>query len=404
VRTVELAPPGSLRQVLDWIAMLDAVPFDPDRSPWDATSIRGLGDGKGALFLRAHHVLTDGLGGTRLLRDIFDPPERSADGAGTEGPSRGADAPSDGVSAPRSIARPGTITIDLTRAVHTWAVGVDRARSARPVGVAVRGFQRALDVANSVSRQVMVLGGPLSPMPPARSVVSRFDVVSAPNVREVAIGLGGSRNDLLVVAAAAALGSYFDQTGQECPKVRVAVPVRQSRHGEKGGNWFAPSRVDVPSAPAHPLRQFAIVSERLAQARREPALRFTGALATAMSRLPDRVLLPAVNAQADSIDLTVTTLPGLRGSASICGAKIEALYPIGPRLGRPLNVTAFATADGGLDIGIALDPMAITDAERFRECMLETMGRMAQTAASVPVAEAAAREPCPDPSPTADPR
>ena len=85
-------------------------------------------------------------------------------------------------------------------------------------------------------------------------------------------------------------------------------------------------------------------------------------------------------------------------------AMIEALYPIGPRLGRPLNVTAFATADGGLDIGIALDPMAITDAERFRECMLETMGRMAQTAASVPVAEAAAREPCPDPSPTADPR
>jgi diacylglycerol O-acyltransferase / wax synthase len=207
-------------------------------------------------------------------------------------------------------------------------------------------------------------------------MLSHFDVVSVEDARHAATALGGSRNDLLVVAAAAALGLYHERSGQPCPKVRVSMPARLQRDGDLGGNWFAPTRVEVPTASAHPERQFSVVSERLAQARHEPALRITAALATAISRLPNRMLLPALHAQADSIDLAVTAIPGLRGAPQVCGATVESAYPVGPRLGIPLNITAFANGSG-LDVGIALDPAAITDPDGFRDCLVEEFGRLA---------------------------
>ena len=72
VRVLTVAPPGDRRQVLDLVALLEAIPFDPGRSPWDATLIEGLADNKAGVFLRAHHVLTDGFGGASMLAALLD--------------------------------------------------------------------------------------------------------------------------------------------------------------------------------------------------------------------------------------------------------------------------------------------------------------------------------------------
>ena len=74
VRSLALAAPGSTRDLLDLVALLESVPFDPMRSPWDVTLIDGLEGGRAALYLRAHHVLTDGVGGVRLVGLILDEP------------------------------------------------------------------------------------------------------------------------------------------------------------------------------------------------------------------------------------------------------------------------------------------------------------------------------------------
>ena len=59
-----VAAPGSTRQVLDLVGLLEAIPFDPQRSPWDVTLIEGLEGGRAALYLRSHHALTDGSPGS----------------------------------------------------------------------------------------------------------------------------------------------------------------------------------------------------------------------------------------------------------------------------------------------------------------------------------------------------
>jgi len=72
LRSLSVSTPGTMREVLDLVSLLESVPFDPECSPWDITLIDGLEDGKAAIYLRAHRVLTDGAGGIRLLGLLFD--------------------------------------------------------------------------------------------------------------------------------------------------------------------------------------------------------------------------------------------------------------------------------------------------------------------------------------------
>jgi hypothetical protein len=221
-------------------------------------------------------------------------------------------------------------------------------------------LQRALDVANSVSRQLIVTGGPLAERPAARSLLSRFELFSVAGARAAALALGGSRNDLLVAATAAGLGRYHELRGSSLTELRLVTPTGQRHVDTVGGNWFAPARAEVPTAVGRPGPQFGVVAERLAQARREPALRVASTVASTLSRLPPRVLLPALHAQAESVDFAATAIPGLRRERHICGSLIEEAFPLGPRLGCPMNITAMGNGDR-LDVGMALDPSAFAD-------------------------------------------
>ena len=60
--------------MLDLVGLLEAIPFDPQRSPWDVTLIEGLEGGRAALYLRSHHALTDGVAGLRLVGLLLDEP------------------------------------------------------------------------------------------------------------------------------------------------------------------------------------------------------------------------------------------------------------------------------------------------------------------------------------------
>jgi WS/DGAT/MGAT family acyltransferase len=365
VRILTVPPPGDLRQVLDVVALLEPVPFEPDHPPWDATIIDGLAGDKAALFLRAHHVLTDGFGGASILRLLLD--ESSARLAPRPSEST-ADHGDDGIETSLSERRPGTVTIDLNRAMRPLTAGMAATLNVEPANMVVRSIQRGLDVANSVSRQVLVSGGPLGSWPGLRSVTNRFEVLSVPNARAVALALGGSRNTLLVAAAASAIGAYLARLTEPSPELRLATPASLRHSSEVGGNWFAPIRVEVPTSTGHPGPQFGVVAERLARARSEPALSLTSTLAATFGRLPARLLIPALHAQADTVDFAATTLPGHRRTGHVCGSAVEESYPFGPRLGCPLNISAFGNEDR-LDIGIAIDATTILEPDVLIDCL-----------------------------------
>ena len=358
-----LGSPGDRSQLLELIALLEPSPFDPDRGPWDVTLIEGLEGGRAALYLRAHHVLTDGLGGLSLIGLLVDeaiPPAPVVEAPAAE-PST-AEAVEEVEAETSSKRKPGTVSIniDLTSAAapvaQGVAAGVSFARTINPLELFVRSVQWGLDMASSVSHQVVVTGGRLSPIPPSGAMTSRFDVLTIPDARDAARALGGSRNDLLVAGASAGLGLYHEKVGQPCYELRLALPTTQHREsGVFGGNWVAPTRVEVPTSAEHPGPHFGIVAERLANARREPVMRIAGSVASVVGRLPTRVLTPALHAQANSVDFVATAVPGFRTERHVGGALIEECFPFGPRLGCLANISAFGNGDR-LDIGIVVDP------------------------------------------------
>ena len=375
LRTMAVAAPGNRRQLLDLIGLLEPAPFAPDHAPWDITLVEGLEGGRAAIYLRAHHVLTDGLGGVSLMGLFVDEASPAVVPAAPQAPEP-AVAPataSDTSAGPKR--KPGTVSIniDLTNAAAPVAAGVAAgvsfAKTINPLELFVRGIQRSLDIASSVSNQVVVTGGRLSPIPPSGALTNRFEMLSIQDAREAARLQGGSRNDLLVAGASSGLGLYHKHVGLPCYELRLALPTSQHRDpSAAGGNWIAPARLEVPTSAEHPGPHFGVVAERLERARREPVVRIASGVASVVGRLPTRVLAPALHAQANSVDFVATTLPGFRTDRHIGGALIEECFPFGPRLGCLANISAFGNGDR-LDIGISLDPNAITDPQGFVECL-----------------------------------
>ena len=124
--------------------------------------------GRGAIYLRAHHSLMDGSHGVSLVRLLLDESARPS----TSWSARRWVVEPSGRLVPvlGSRRRPGTVSVDdrFCRAVvHPIANGVAWGGGGvriDPVDAVVRGVQRGLDVANSISRQVVVTGGRLSPL------------------------------------------------------------------------------------------------------------------------------------------------------------------------------------------------------------------------------------------------
>jgi WS/DGAT/MGAT family acyltransferase len=368
LRSLSMSGVASRGQLLELVALLEALPFDPERSPWDLTLVEGIEGGRAALYARAHHVLTDGIRGVQLLGLLLDEPTSHGDAVTPASPA----APAASVSSPQRPVGTITLTVDVPAVVRRFVDRLSAARDFDPIGTAMRGAQRALDVANSASRQLLVTGSGLAAHPARRSLLSDVEVFSVDGARPAAVALGGSRNDLLVAAVAAGLGAYLERRGTPSSELRLVTPTAQ-RHGESfGGNWFTPARLTVPTAVGRYGPQFGIIVERLAQARREPALRMVSRIATTLGRLPSSLLLPAMHSQARSVDFAATALPGIRTERRLCGATIESAHPLGPRLGCPLNVTALGNSDR-LDVGISLDKEAFSDREELVRCLRQAL-------------------------------
>jgi hypothetical protein len=271
------------------------------------------------------------------------------------------------------------VTVDLAGAWRPLAAGLQAARRADPRRAGLRPLRWGIDLASSLSRQVVAGSDRRSSMPTSSTPSSVFEILSVPAARAAAIALGGSRNDLVVAATARALGRYLERMGQPTDEVCLVSPVRHPHRGGTPNNRFAPVFVVVPTGSTHPVAQFGVVAERLAQARKEPVLPVAAALAPTISRLPTRLLTTALQAEVQAVDFVATALPGLRGARRVCGSTVEESYPFGPRLGCPLNVTGFGNGDR-LDVGITLNPTAFPDSELFRDCLEHAFAELTQAA------------------------
>src|SRR4051794_5838895 len=79
LRRIQLPAGSNDQDLLDWARTSAMSGFDAARPLWEFTLVEGLDDGRAALVMKAHHVVTDGIGAVQLAAHLYDfepePPE-----------------------------------------------------------------------------------------------------------------------------------------------------------------------------------------------------------------------------------------------------------------------------------------------------------------------------------------
>ena len=392
VRTVGVPAPGGLRQLLDLAGTVAAAPLDRSRPLWEFTLVEGLEGGRAALLQKVHHTITDGVGGVRLSMSLLDlepdPPEPPA-----PSPVQRIAAEALAGELAQEAADPvnRTTPAEVLGEAVTYALGqqLRRARGGLEAAVrtlaspdaARRGIANVTGLAGSVRRQLLVTEPSRSDLLRARSLGNRFEAYQAPlsTAKAVSQALGGSVNDVYVTGVAGAMGLYHERMGVPCEELRMAMPISTRTEGEETANSFTPSRVLVPVQPKDPVARFNVVRERLAETRNEPAVTAAGSLAGLLTLLPTSVLVAVTRSQGRTIDFATSNLRGSPVDLYLAGAPIEANFPMGPRAGCGVNVTLLSYRDS-LDMGLNIDPAAVSDPATLLDCFDESFGALLDVA------------------------
>ncbi|HLG00978.1 MAG TPA: wax ester/triacylglycerol synthase family O-acyltransferase [Acidimicrobiia bacterium] len=378
VRRVALPEPGGTRELLDFAAGVAMAPFDRARPLWEFTVVEGLEGGRAALLQKIHHTVTDGVGGLKLSLALLDLEADPAAGTGNLAgePPGDADAPES--AAPST---PVDVLVEtLMYVARRQADGLRRAIDAvsavaRHPGTVPSALATTARTARSLQQQALVRGNALSPIMIERSLSRRFEIhtVSLHALKAVAKKADATINDAFVTGVAGAMGRYHERMGAPVDELRMAMPVNLRVRGEdaSGGNRFAPARIVVPVQPKDPGELLEAVADRLSDIRTEPALGMAESVAGVVGMLPTSVLVPVTKAQTRTIDFATSNLRGSPVELFLAGRRIEGNYPFGPCTGCAVNVTVLSYG-GDFDMGVNLDPAALTDPGAFMECLAES--------------------------------
>jgi WS/DGAT/MGAT family acyltransferase len=376
-RHVALPPPGDDRALFDLCTRLLQEPFDRTRPLWTFYVIEGLSGGRGALFTKLHHTITDGEGGVRLAERYMDierdpppPPDVDLDAVIVEAAAH--DAPDAGDSFGASA---------LRTTGHTWRriLGMAR-RAVGEVALAAADPERLGEVANNLrtaatsAQSQLGSSSPGSPLWTARSRNRYYDVldVSFEDAKNASKSLGGSLNDFFVTAAAIGAAKYHEFMGAEAEFFNATFVVSTRDDRSAGGNAFTPSKVQVPGGKMDPADRFAAIRDSMGSRRGEVTggADLMGAVSGLANLLPTSVVTGVARSQAASIDFATSNVRGAPLEVYVAGAKALAAYPMGPVAGTAWNITMMSYA-GTLNVGVHIDPAAVADPPLLMRCLKE---------------------------------
>jgi diacylglycerol O-acyltransferase len=366
LRYVAIPAPGGMEELLEEVSPLFATAFDPERPLWEAYVAEGLAGGRGALFLKMHHCLTDGVGGARLSEMLLG---RKAHAA-TPAPRR------------RAASRPSTPAAMLWRAA--WdnlgdAVGASAAAlrtlaaSALRPGATLRSIPRYAQTLAGFGRE-LVARRAASPLHHQRSLsrrLSTFDM-SLREINAARARLDATNNDIVLTVVSGAMRRWHSAHGAVPDELRVLVPVNLRSEGDAtAGNRLALLAVRLPVRESDPVRRLRLIQEHVGQVKTDRRATLYPLLARAMNAMPLFVAQQIGRQQTTRTNFVCTNVPGPRITCYLAGEAIEKIYPYVPLVGdHPVGIAVYSYRDS-MSVGLDVDPLAMDDLPYFRQALQE---------------------------------
>ena len=377
-RAVAPAGTAGLLRVAESVLATD---FRPDRPPWRAVLVRSGDDGDG-LVLHLHHSYTDGLGGVRLVAELFEaqPPAGEPDAGsvlgGPAGETPAGEAPAGAGRAPGGAGPLEQLWADLEDEAHRVVSLFGRAVpwAARSVGAARRQPGELLDAADRVRRHLAAQAGaaaaPASPLLGDRSPGIRLRSLSLPleQLRDAGRRVGGTVNDAFLAGLLGGLREWHQKHGPVPPSLRLAIPIsgRDDRAGLEMVNHIFGAVLRGPLGPLDFDETARLVHEMVAAARHQPLQGLIHDAADLAVRTPGMV--PLVAGALASLDVLASNVAGPPWTLWLGGTEVTAMIPYGPRSGAALNATLISYRDSA-EVGLNIDPASVGDADVLADCI-----------------------------------
>ncbi len=389
VRHISLPPPGTVRQLYDLSTQLYEDPFDRTRPLWCFTVIDGLDGGRGAMFTKLHHSITDGIGAIRLselymeaARDAELPPAVDLDQviadalAAEEAEGERAPERSTAQTAVQSLGhlwrRQAGIAQRTIGELAIWSADPTRAQDA---------LEDLADNAGSVLKQLNpseegTAGG--SPLWTNRSRRRHLESLHVPldAVKAAGKAMDASVNDMFVTGAVNGAVAYHQRRATPVDALNISFVVSTRSDKAIGGNSFSPTPVQVPGGDLAPEERLHAIRDSMAAKR--ASVSGAGALsgmAGIANLLPTAVVTRVARSQAAKMDFATSNLRAAPFTTYMSGAKVLETTTMGPVAGTAFNVTTISY-DGNLHIGFFIDPNAVDDPADLRDCMAEAYAEL----------------------------
>jgi len=378
LRRVALPSPGGEAELLELAAEAMGRPLDRSRPLWELQVVEGVARGRLAFLLKVHHAVTDGVSGAELGARLLDleadpPPVVGASGLDDD-PWRPGSIPSDlelVAEAVSSLAAEAPMVMDTVRRT----LGVAGQRGADD-GAAPPGLFRAPRTSLSVT---------VSPF--RRVAIMRFGLDDVTRVKD---HLGGTVTDVILAMVAGALRSYLaeeDETVEEDLVAMVPVATRNPEDDPGRGNSLSRALVSLATTVDDPVERFGRIHDGLRRSRSEDHAGSADLIAAWAELARPGLVGPAARLVSrlrlmewgrPPFNVTVSSVPGPTFPLYFAGARLEAVYPMGPVVdGAALNVTALSY-DGHVHVGLVADRKVVTDLGRIAAGMDAALDELRQ--------------------------
>lgn len=324
-------------------------------------------EGGGALLIRIHHCIADGISLVRVMLSLTDKtPEPKLKRVATK---------------PQAGHKPtSTLQRTLNRLVDSAHVATDQARLfIQSVREEPNYPLKLASTASSVAMDLVKLG--LAPFEPktglkqplsGRKQVAWAEPLDLADVKACAKALGGTINDALLCTVTGALQRHFAAHKETIPDcgIRVAVPFNLrplDQPIETLGNKFGLVLVTLPVEVQDPLMCFRQVQENMNRLKRSYQAQVTYSLLDIFGRGPDVIERRALDLLSSKASAVLTNVPGPKDALYLAGSKLtQPMFwvPQSGNIGIGMSILSYAgTVQFGITVDKAIhaDPDAVMD-------------------------------------------
>jgi WS/DGAT/MGAT family acyltransferase len=371
---------GTREELAEIAGDLMSRPMDRSRPLWDMTVIEGLEDDNIAVVTRTHHAAIDGASGMDITVNLLD-----------LGPEEQPVAPPETAWVPDKVPSDVELVGYAMRSLGRQPISaLKAARRTTEAALNIRRRNRQPDVTPPPAP----FSAPRTPFNGAITPRRSFGMadVALDDIKSVRASLGGTVNDVVLAVCAGALRAYLDEKGElpEDPLVAMCpISVRSEADKSALGNQISSMLVSLASDLDDPVARLRVIQESTKHAKDQAnaigadtlmnwAEFAAPAVAATAMRLYSR--MKVADRHRPFYNTVISNVPGPQFPLYMSGAKMVAMYPMGPlNDGAGLNMTLISYL-GQVHFGLVACPDMLPDVGHLAELIPESLAQLKKAA------------------------